>query len=246
MNLFGLKAVRIRLLHFLVSATTLLCLSAPSVADAQTSTNDTIYSPKVNYTIPRKYEIAGITVSGADNFDDYVIIGFSGLTVGETIKIPGDEISQAIKRFWKQGLFSDVAITLTKTVGNKAWLNIALTQQPRVSDVRYIGIKKSDKDELEGRVGIIRGGQINLNLIDKAEKVKVQIRRIAPPYLYFASETFEVGPEWKPFAIECTIGEKFVAKEFCFMIDLNGGTNYYFDDFTVEEIEKPATGGEAE
>ena len=171
MNLFGLKAVRIRLLHFLVSATTLLCLSAPSVADAQTSTNDTIYSPKVNYTIPRKYEIAGITVSGADNFDDYVIIGFSGLTVGETIKIPGDEISQAIKRFWKQGLFSDVAITLTKTVGNKAWLNIALTQQPRVSDVRYIGIKKSDKDELEGRVGIIRGGQINLNLIDKAEKV---------------------------------------------------------------------------
>ncbi len=81
---------------------------------------------------------------------------------------------------------------------------------------------------------------------DKAEKVKVQIRRIAPPYLYFASETFEVGPEWKPFAIECTIGEKFVAKEFCFMIDLNGGTNYYFDDFTVEEIEKPATGGEAE
>ena len=171
MSLSGFKTSRINIKYIAAVAMAAFFMAVPTATRAQGASTDTIYSPKVNYAIPRTYEIGGITVSGADNFDDYVIIGFSGLTVGESIKIPGDEISTAIKRFWKQGLFSDVAITLTKTVGNKAWLNIALTQQPRVSEVRYIGVKKSDKDELESRVGIIRGGQINLNLIDKAEKI---------------------------------------------------------------------------
>ena len=111
-----------------------------------TSATDTITNPKVNYSYPRKYEIAEITVTGAESYDDYVVIGYSGLTVGEIITIPGDEITAAIKRFWKQGLFSDVSITLTKTVGNKAWINIALTEQPRVTEVRFQGIKKSEKD----------------------------------------------------------------------------------------------------
>ena len=63
---------------------------------------DTITNPKVDYSSPRKYEIAGITVTGAESYDDYVVIGFSGLSVGEIIKIPGDEITDAVKRFWKQ------------------------------------------------------------------------------------------------------------------------------------------------
>lgn len=150
----------------------LMCILGVSEMPAQTIlAGDTILNPKVDYSMPRKYEIAGITVTGGQNYDDYVIIGFSGLTVGQTITIPGDDITNAIRRFWKQGLFSDVAITLTKTVGNKAWLNIALKQQPRVSEVRYYGIKKSDKEELEGKVGIARGGQITPNLIDRANKV---------------------------------------------------------------------------
>ncbi|MEG1999106.1 MAG: POTRA domain-containing protein, partial [Bacteroidales bacterium] len=151
---------------------TLLCIFGLSEIHAQEiNVGDTIIGPKVNYSLPRKYEIAGITVTGGETYDDYVIIGFSGLTVGETITIPGDDITTAIRRFWKQGLFSDVAITLTKTVGNKAWLNIVLKQQPRVSEIRYHGIKKSDKDELEGKIGITRGGQITPNLIDRADKV---------------------------------------------------------------------------
>ncbi|MBO5720210.1 MAG: outer membrane protein assembly factor BamA, partial [Bacteroidales bacterium] len=136
-----------------------------------TALSDTITTPEVNYSYPRKYEIADITVTGAESYDDYVVIGFSGLTVGEIITIPGDEITSAIKRFWKQGLFSDVSITLTKTVGNKAWINIALTEQPRVTEVRFQGIKKSDKDDLSGKIGISKGTQVNQNIIDRAEKI---------------------------------------------------------------------------
>ena len=68
---------------------------------------DTIYNPKVVYSaIPQKYEIAGITVTGAPNYEDYVLIGYSGLEVGQVIEIPGNAITEAAKKFWRQGLFS--------------------------------------------------------------------------------------------------------------------------------------------
>ena len=149
----------------------LLLIGVVSPIQMQAQSADTITTPTVNYSYPRKYEIADITVTGAESYDDYVVIGFSGLTVGEIITIPGDEITAAVKRFWKQGLFSDVSITLTKTVGNKAWINIALTEQPRVSEVRFQGVKKSDKDELSGKIGIAKGAQVNKNIIDRAEKI---------------------------------------------------------------------------
>ena len=73
---------------------------------------DTIYNPKVVYSaIPQKYEIAGITVTGAPYYEDYVLIGYSGLEVGQVIEIPGNAITEAAKKFWRQGLFSDVVIT---------------------------------------------------------------------------------------------------------------------------------------
>ena len=99
---------------------------------AQYVTTDTIEKPAVLYSAPRKYEIAGITVSGIDNYEDYVLIGLSGLSVGQVITIPGEEITTAVKRYWKHGLFSNVSITIEKTVGNQAYLNIALTQRPRL------------------------------------------------------------------------------------------------------------------
>ena len=72
--------------------------------------------PEVEYTSGSRqsYEIAGITVSGADNYEDFVIIGFSGLAVGDKIEVPGPQITKSLKRFWKQGLFSDVKIKATK------------------------------------------------------------------------------------------------------------------------------------
>ena len=82
---------------------------------AQTVT-DTISKPSVLYSAPMKYEIGGITVSGIDNYEDYVLIGLSGLSVGQVVSIPGEEITAAVKRYWKHGLFSNVSITGEKIV----------------------------------------------------------------------------------------------------------------------------------
>ena len=129
-------------------------------------------APEIEYSTSRKtYEIAGIAVTGADNYEDFVIIGFSGLAVGDKIDVPGDQITKALKRFWKQGLFSDVKIKATKIEDKKIWLEIALKQRPRVSDVVYNGLKKSEREDIEVKVGITKGSQMTPNLSDRAKTV---------------------------------------------------------------------------
>lgn len=138
----------------------------------QAAANDTIYNPKVVYTNhPQTYEIADIAVTGADNYEDYIIIGYSGLSVGQRIEIPGDAITNAAKRFWRQGLFSDIEIVLTKICGDKAWIELKLTPQPRISQINYNGVKKSEQEDLEGRLGLAKGQQITPNIVDRAEMI---------------------------------------------------------------------------
>lgn len=135
--------------------------------------NDTIFNPSVNHNsnVARKYTIQGIEVTGADNYEDYVLIGFSGLSVGQKVSVPGDEISNAIKRFWKQGLFSDVRITLEKVRGDDCWIKIALTQRPRIANIEYDGVKKSEREDLDIQMGVAKGSQVTPNIIDRAKKV---------------------------------------------------------------------------
>lgn len=155
---------------FLISLIMLLVLTQNPKA-AVVMQNDTTDIPVIEYTSSApKYEIAEITVTGADNYEDFVLIGFSGLAVGEKISVPGDEITNAVKRFWRQGLFADVKISATKIEGDKVWLNIALKQRPRVSQVNYIGLKKGEIEELEKRLSIVKGNQITPNISDRAKK----------------------------------------------------------------------------
>ena len=145
---------------------------ADSVADMMATDSTDAPLPEIEYTYQRKtYEIAGISVTGADSYEDFVLIGFSGLAVGDKIEIPGDQITKAIKRFWKQGLFSDVKIKAQKIEGQKIWLEIALKQRPRVSEVIYNGLKKSEKEDVEVKVGIRNGSQMTPNLSDHAKTV---------------------------------------------------------------------------
>ncbi len=140
---------------------------------AQTTTEkDSTNLPVIEYSNSApKYEIAAITVTGANNYEDFVLIGFSGLSVGDMINVPGDAITNAVKRFWKQGLFSNVKILATKIENGKIWLNIALTERPRVSEINFVGLKKSEIDDLTLKIGITKGNQITPNISDRAKKV---------------------------------------------------------------------------
>lgn len=134
--------------------------------------NDTIYNPNIIYSsMPKKYEIAGIKVSGVTNYEDYIIIGYSGLSEGQVVEIPGPEITAAAKRFWRQALFSKVQIKVEKICGDKAWLEIVLRQQPRVSTVNYHGVKKGEREDIEERLGLLKGTQFTQNIAQRAELI---------------------------------------------------------------------------
>lgn len=149
-------------------------LEAVNKAIANTTQSPDASLPVITYTLtPKKYEIANITISGLKNsmYEDHVLIGFSGLSVGDKVDIPGSEITNAVKRFWKQGLFSDIKITATKIDGDKIWLNLELTDRPRISDIAFTGVKKGEREDLESKIGVVKGNQITPNMIDRAKSI---------------------------------------------------------------------------
>ena len=160
-----------RLNIFLLTLLSLLLVGTVLPTQAQTA-NDTIYSPRVLYSaMPRTYEIAGISVEGAPNYDDYLILGYAGLKVGDRLTIPGDDITNAVKRLMRQTLFAQARIELEKTVGDKAWLKIVLRTQPRIADVKYSGAKKGEIKDLQERLQLVKGNQITQNIVNRIEDI---------------------------------------------------------------------------
>lgn len=134
------------------------------------SSEDSADKPVIMYSgTPRQYTIADIQVEGGGDYDDYVLIGLSGLVVGEKIRVPGDDITKALKRYWRHGLFSDVKITAEKIKDDKIWLKIWLKQRPRISKITYHGAKKSDREDLQLKLGLVEGNQITPNLMNRAK-----------------------------------------------------------------------------
>ncbi|KAA4284283.1 outer membrane protein assembly factor BamA, partial [Bacteroides ovatus] len=157
-----------RISFIFITFVCLCCFATTGIA--QNANTDEDSKPVILYSgTPKKYEIADIKVEGVKNYEDYVLIGLSGLSVGQTITVPGDEITGAIKRYWRHGLFSNVQITAEKIEGDKIWLKISLTQRPRIADVRYHGVKKSERTDLESKLGMVKGMQITPNTVDRAK-----------------------------------------------------------------------------
>lgn len=155
-------------LLFIIS---LLCMATASEAAAQ-ATADTVFTPNVIFTgIPRTYQIADIKVEGADNYDEYIIIGYSGLKKGEWVDIPGSDLTAAAKRLWRQALFSNVQIIVDKVAGDQAWLTLKLRTQPRISEINYYGVKKGERDDLQERLQLHKGNQITQNIVNRAETI---------------------------------------------------------------------------
>ena len=153
----------ITFLLFLSALTANVCAQAPA---------DTVYNPDILFTgLPKTYEIADIQVKGADNYEDYIVIGYTGLKVGDLITIPSAEITDASKRLWRQGLFSKVQIAVDKVIGNKAYLTLNLRQQPRISEINYHGVKKGEKQDLEEALQLMKGNQITQNIVNRAESI---------------------------------------------------------------------------
>ena len=146
--------------------TTLCILACSIIAKAQ----DKIVFPDISYAgTPRTVTLGGLTVSGAEGYEDYMLTGISGLTIGQEIELPGDQITDAVKHYWKYGLFSEVSISVDSLVHDKAYLHIHLQMRPRVPTINYVGLKKSERTDMEEKLGLLKGAQITPNMVDRAK-----------------------------------------------------------------------------
>ena len=139
-------------------------------AQAQTDSPTPDNTPHITYSTSHpRYVLGGLTVSGVKNYDEDLLKHISGLNVGETYEVPGADISDAVRRYWNQKLFSNVQIVADSIVAGKIYLHVKLTAQPRISSISYKGVKKSEREDCEKLIGLQPGNQITTDLVNRAE-----------------------------------------------------------------------------
>lgn len=154
--------------------------SAASFVNKVGSVRDTVPSQPDSTTVPfslsnpQQYNIQGISVTGSKYLDPSVVASVAGLYKDEKITLPGDGLSQAIRKLWDQKLFSDVAILIDKIDGSNIYLNIKVTERPRLGSFKFTGVGKSAADELKTKTGLVQGsvvtGNTTLSAINKIKK----------------------------------------------------------------------------
>ena len=132
-------------------------------------------NPDITYTVsPAKYVLGGLVVDGVSGFDPDLLQSIAGLEIGATYEVPGADMSEVVRRYWEQKLFSDVSLTADSIVGNTIYLHVHLKAQPRISSIVYSGVKKSEREALEKSIGLRVGGQITQDMVNRA---KIIIKR---------------------------------------------------------------------
>ncbi len=125
---------------------------------------------EVDYDHPKTYIVGGITVEGVRDADVQKMINFTGIRKGQELLVPGDEISQMVRRFWTQRRFSSVSFQID-SVGQKdtAWFVLTLQERPRISRFDYTGVKNSEKDDLKEKLNLRTGREVSEYFLQVSE-----------------------------------------------------------------------------
>ncbi|HNF72283.1 MAG TPA: POTRA domain-containing protein, partial [Chitinophagaceae bacterium] len=122
-----------------------------------------------------EYTIGGIKVVGSKYLDEELLISISGLSAGDKLKFPSDpKISKAIQNLWKQNLFANIEINVDHIQGDKLFLEISITERPRLSKYNFKGIKDNDAKELKDKIGLVKSKVVTeatkQNAVEKIRK----------------------------------------------------------------------------
>ena len=151
---------------------TLILIFAGNFVLAQTN----IQGVELNYNNPKQYVIQDLTVSGLQFLDPNQILSISGFAVGDTIMVPSEDLSFLLKKLWLNRAFSRVALRYTKIEDDKIWLDISLTENPRLSKWDFVGIagskvSKSNKTDLNEKLHLRRGTEISEFMLDNSKRL---------------------------------------------------------------------------
>ncbi len=124
-----------------------------------------------DYSREDDYIIGGISVSGVRYLDVNAIVGISGLRMNQRVTIPGDAVKTAVQRLWSQGLFSDVRITIESFKADTVFLDIMLQERPRISSIKFNGIRQSESQDITKKINLPVGSQITSYIFDNTRKI---------------------------------------------------------------------------
>ncbi|BDC98022.1 BamA/OMP85 family outer membrane protein [Persicobacter psychrovividus] len=161
-------------LHRIIRFATILCFALTLIQEAHAQFRMGVgrrldNSIKLDYGNPKEYEIAEIDVKGIETLNKSALLSLTGLKVGDKVRIPGDDISNAIRKLWKHGIIGDVSILVNKLEDGQAYLTLQLKERPRLTRFEFDGIGKSQAKELGDKIKLIRGRVLTDAIIKNAE-----------------------------------------------------------------------------
>ncbi|CAL2102206.1 outer membrane protein assembly factor BamA [Tenacibaculum sp. 190130A14a] len=119
----------------------------------------------ISYEKGKDYILGGITVTGLQKFSEQTVRVYTGLIIGQTIKLPGDKLTSAIKKLYESKQFSEVDVYLSKRDENTVYLQFNVTELPQLTDVIIKGVSKSKAKDLKKETDLKKGTMVTDNLI---------------------------------------------------------------------------------
>lgn len=181
---------------------------------------DNLNTVILDYENPQKFEIGGIDVQGNKFTDKNIIVLMSGLSTGQSITVPGDETGLAIDKLWRQNLFSDIEIGISKTEGEKIFLTIVVKERPRLSKYSIKGLRKGETNNVRDEISLKKNQLITEDLVNST-------RREIEEYFYekgyygvktkFIKEVDKDKPNFEVLRIDINRGKKIKVQDIIFV-----------------------------
>ncbi|HET9432506.1 MAG TPA: POTRA domain-containing protein, partial [Chitinophagaceae bacterium] len=158
--------------RFLLRLCALLIIVVTSVVSLQAqedTSKPTSVDPKLldweNARIPREYTIGKISITGIRFLDTAIVLSISSLQPGDKFMHPGSDIfAKAIANLWRQKLFSEVQVYVTAIQDDKIDIELNVVERPRLGNFKFEGIKKTEAEELQGKIGLAKQTIITENI----------------------------------------------------------------------------------
>jgi len=158
-----MRRISLRICALLVM--TFMAVRSVQAQDTTITSVDPAIMEWENARIPKEYKIASVSITGIKHLDTAIVLSISGLQVGDKFNHPGSDIfSKAIANMWRQKLFSGVQIYVAGIRGDNIDIEINVVERPRLGNFKFIGIKKADAEELQGKIGLTKQTIITENI----------------------------------------------------------------------------------
>ncbi|MFC5681646.1 BamA/OMP85 family outer membrane protein [Flavobacterium sp. MAHUQ-51] len=120
---------------------------------------------RVPFDQGKRYILAKVELTNKLSFNDQTVVTFAGLQKGQEITVPGEEISAAIKKLGKLGLFDEIAFYVNRIDNDSIYLDLDIKELPKLNDVKFVGVKKGKVETFIKDNGLTKGKVVNENLI---------------------------------------------------------------------------------